>query len=58
MKLAIWLVRATVATVLGSIGWWLGARIGILSAYGLSTVAGAYGLWLGGRIARDRLGLG
>ncbi len=58
MKLAIWLVRLTVATALSATGWWLGARIGILSAYGLSTVAGAYGLWLGGRIARDHLGLG
>ncbi len=58
MKLAVWLVRATVASLLGAIGWWLGARIGILSAYVLSTVAGGYGLWLGGRIARDRLGLG
>ncbi len=58
MKLAIWLVRAVVATVLSTVGWWLGARVGMLSAYVLSTVAGAYGLWLGGRIARDRLGLG
>ncbi len=58
MKLAIWLVRATVATVLSYGGWWLGARVGIFSAYLLSTVAGGYGLWLGGRIARDRLGLG
>ncbi len=58
MRLAAWLVRATVATILGAIGWWLGGREGMFSAYVLSTVAGAYGLWLGGRIARDRLGLG
>ncbi len=58
MKLAVWLVRVTVATVLSAIGWWLGGRVGIFTAYGLSTVAGGYGLWLGGRIARDRLGLG
>ncbi len=58
MSFAIWLVRAVVATVLSTIGWWLGSRIGIFSAYLLSTVAGAYGLWLGGRIARDQLGLG
>ncbi len=58
MKLAAWLVRGVLATTLSTIGWWLGARIGIMTAYVLSTVAGAYGLWLGGRIARDRLGLG
>ncbi len=58
MSFAIWLVRAVVASVLGTIGWWLGARIGIFSAYMLSTVAGGYGLWLGGRIAREHLGLG
>ena len=58
MKLAAWLVRGTVASVLSAIGWWLGAHIGIFTAYGLSTVAGGYGLWLGGRIARDHLGLG
>ncbi len=58
MSFAIWLVRLVVATILSTIGWWLGARVGIFSAYLLSTVAGAYGLWLGGRIARDHLGLG
>lgn len=58
MKFAVWLVRAVVATVLSTAGWWLGARIGMFSAYLISTVAGGYGLWLGGRIARDRLGLG
>ncbi len=58
MSFAIWLVRAVVSTILATIGWWLGARIGIFSAYLLSTVAGGYGLWLGGRIARDHLGLG
>ena len=58
MKFAVWLVRATVATILSTIGWWLGAKVGIFAGYMLSTVAGAYGLWLGGRIARDQLGLG
>ncbi len=58
MKLAVWLVRTIVASALGSVGWWLGARAGMLTAYLISTVAGGYGLWLGGRIARDRLGLG
>ena len=58
MRFAVWLVRVAVATVLSAIGWWLGARIGIFTAYVLSTVAGGYGLWLGGRIARDYLALG
>ncbi len=58
MKLAVWLVRAVVATALSTAGWWLGSHFGIFAAYMISTVAGGYGLWLGGRIARDRLGLG
>lgn len=58
MKTAVWLVRVAVATALSTIGWWLGARIGMFAAYVLSTVAGGYGLWLGGRLARDYLGLG
>ena len=44
MRFAIWVVRTVVATILSSIGWWLGARVGIMSAYMLSTVAGGYGL--------------
>ncbi len=58
MRLAAWLVRIAVATVLSAFGWWLGARQGVFTAYLLSTVAGGYGLWLGGRIARNTLGLG
>ncbi len=58
MRLAQWLVRTVVATILSTIGWWLGAKVGIITAYMLSTVAAGYGLWLGGRIARDYLGLG
>lgn len=58
MKFAAWLVRSVFAALLATIGWWLGAKVGIFTAYVLSTVAGGYGLWLGGRIARDRLGLG
>jgi hypothetical protein len=58
MKFAQWLVCAIVATILSTIGWWLGAKVGIITAYVLSTVAGGYGLWLGRRISRDYLGLG
>lgn len=58
MRLAVWLVRVVVATILSALGWWLGAKQGVFAAYLLSTVAGGYGLWLGGRIARNTLGLG
>jgi hypothetical protein len=58
MRFAVWSVRVAVATILSTIGWWLGAKVGIFTGYMLSTLAGAYGLWLGGRIARDHLGLG
>ncbi len=58
MRLAAWLVRLVVATLLSALGWWLGAKQGVFTAYLISTVAGGYGLWLGGRIARNTLGLG
>lgn len=57
MRLAAWLVRLVVATLLSAVGWWLGSRVGVFTAYLLSTVAGGYGLWLGGRFARETLGL-
>lgn len=57
MKFAVWLVRAVVATILSSVGWWVGAKHSLFTGYMISTVAGGYGLWLGGRIARDYLGL-
>lgn len=37
------------ATVLGSFGWWLGAKIGFGSAMMAGVITGAVGLYLGQR---------
>lgn len=39
---------------LGSAGWWLGARLGTMTAYMASVVGGGLGIYLGRRLA-DRL---
>lgn len=44
------------ATILGAIGWWIGDRIGLMTAFILSTIATGIGLYAGRRIARDYLG--
>jgi len=35
----------------GSLGWWVGARIGTMTAYLLSVVGTGLGLYLGHRLA-------
>jgi hypothetical protein len=42
-------------TVLSSIGWWLGARFGIFTSFGLSFVGSLAGVYVGWRIHRDYL---
>jgi hypothetical protein len=37
------------ASLLGSVGWWLGAYVGFWLALILSAVAGGYGLYIGYR---------
>jgi hypothetical protein len=44
------------ATILGAIGWWVGDRVGLMTAFILSTIATGIGLYAGRRIARDYLG--
>jgi len=39
------------ATVGGAIGWWLGARIGMMTAFVLSTFGTGVGVYAGRRIA-------
>ena len=43
------------ATVLGWVGWWLGARIGFMTAYVLSGIGSIVGVYVGWRINRDYL---
>ena len=43
----------TLATTVGSaIGWWIGARVGIMTAFTLGMVGFGIGMWAGRRIAR------
>jgi hypothetical protein len=44
------------ASILGAIGWWIGDRVGLMTAFILSTIATGIGLYAGRRIARDYLG--
>ena len=39
------------ATFGGAVGWWLGARVGIVTAFLLSVVGTAAGVYAGRRIA-------
>jgi hypothetical protein len=43
------------ATLLGAVGWWIGERVGLMTAFILSTVASGVGLYAGRRFARDHL---
>jgi hypothetical protein len=40
-------------TILGWIGWWLGSKIGLMTAYALSGVGSMVGVYVGWRINRD-----
>jgi hypothetical protein len=43
-------------TIAGAVGWWLGSRVGIMTAFALSTVGSIAGIYLGWRINRHYLG--
>ena len=43
------------ATVGGAIGWWLGARVGTMTAFIVSTVGTGLGVYTGRRIAASVL---
>jgi hypothetical protein len=44
------------ATVGGAIGWWLGARVGTMTAFMVSTLGSGVGVYAGRRIADSILG--
>ena len=52
MKKLLALVGATVG---GALGWWLGARIGTMTAFFLSILGTAAGVYLGAQVARTYL---
>lgn len=42
-------------TVLGWIGWWLGAKVGFVTGFALSGIGSMAGVYVGWRIHRDYL---
>lgn len=42
-------------TIMGWVGWWLGAKVGLMTGYILSTVGSILGVYLGWRFNRDFL---
>ena len=52
MKRFIALIPATVGSM---IGWWLGARVGLMTAFWLSTLGSGAGLYFGIRFTREYL---
>ena len=42
-------------TLLGGLGWWLGARFGLTAGYVLSGIGSLAGVYAGWRINRDYL---
>ena len=44
------------ASLLGSLGWWLGAHVGLITAVFLSAIAGGVGLYFGYRWFAENLG--
>jgi hypothetical protein len=39
------------ASVIGSVGWWAGARVGVMTGFFLSMVGTGVGLYAGRRVA-------
>ncbi|HVH66416.1 MAG TPA: hypothetical protein VM716_00965 [Gemmatimonadales bacterium] len=44
------------ASVGGAIGWWLGARIGVMTAFFVSMVGTGVGIYAGRRVAASIIG--
>ena len=44
------------ATILGSIGWWIGNRLGFMAGFVASVIGSAAGVYVGWRVYRDYLG--
>jgi hypothetical protein len=44
------------ATLGGYVGWWLGARVGIVTAFMVSMVGTGIGMYYGARVARELSG--
>jgi hypothetical protein len=49
------IITGIVATIAGSIGWWIGSGMGIMTAFIISTIATGFGAYYGRRFARNIL---
>jgi len=49
------LLIVVVSTVFGAIGWWLGAFVGVFTAFVVSTIASGVGIYVGRRLAQEYL---
>jgi hypothetical protein len=49
------IITGIVATIAGSIGWWIGSGFGIMTAFVISTIATGFGVYYGRRFARNIL---
>lgn len=47
------LIVLLVSTVTSGLGWWIGARAGIMTAFIVSMVGLGVGIWWGARMARS-----
>lgn len=47
------LIVMLVSTVTSAIGWWIGARAGIMTAFIVSMVGLGVGIWWGARMASN-----
>jgi len=52
MKRFLALVGASIGSM---IGWWLGARVGLATAFLISTLGSGVGFYYGARFAREHL---
>lgn len=43
------------STIVGSVGWWIGARVGVMTAFLVSIVGTAIGVYLGRRFVQEYL---
>lgn len=53
--MARYLISFVTTTVGGSVGWWLGAKVGIVAAWFLAILGTAIGAYYGNRWAKENL---
>ncbi len=50
-----WLINTLAASFAGGIAWWLGAKVGIMTAFFLSTIASGVALYYSAKWIREHL---